>query len=221
MLSISSLKTCLVFGRKHKCFGWVASFCWGSNGRLGSACSISFCPFWMSAFPAFLFSVIDFLCELFFLAQVFLRFRQPVCNRFLILVSIDLQDRRKIRYLVMLSFVPTTLWHRGMTRHGHYTSKSIQLREFSSQNCMKNKTLCWLATVATSCYKLLQVATCSIMFHCRPSSCRQWPSLQVTSVFTASILTGPTWDWAPPMVLKLRYVLQTWLVALKLVHGEI
>ena len=194
MLSISSLKACLVFGSKHKCFGWVASFCWGSNGRLGSACSISFCPFWMSAFPAFLFSVIDFLCELFFLAQVFLRFRQPVCNRFLILVSIDLQDRRKIRYLVMLSFVPTTL---------------SQVR------------IVWRTKLYVGLLQLLQVATCSIMFHCRPSSCRQWPSLQVTSVFTASILTGPTWDWAPPMVLKLRYVLQTWLVALKLVHGEI
>ena len=33
-------------------------------------------------------------------------------------------------------------------------------------------------------------------------NCCTWPSLQVTSVFTASILTGPAWDWAPPMVLR-------------------
>ena len=156
MLSISSLKTCLVFGSKHKCFGWVASFCWGSNGRLGSACSISFCPFWMSAFPAFLFSVIDFLCELFFLAQVFLRFRQPVCNRFLFFFSIDLQDRRKIRYLVMLSFVPTTLWHRGMTRHGHYTSKSIQHSQVR---------IVWRTKLYVGLLQLLQVATSCYMFH--------------------------------------------------------
>ena len=46
---------------------------------------------------------------------------------------------------------------------------------FSSQNCMKNKTLCWLATVATSCYKLLHVPSCFIAdpvaagngLHCR------------------------------------------------------
>ena len=215
MLSISSLKACLVFGSKHKCFGWVASFCWGSNGRLGSACISRSVPFGCQPFPHFSFLLLIFCANCFSSLRFFCGSGNLSVTDFWSWCQLICRTDEKYATLscclLFLSHFDTEEWH-GMAITPASPSSILKSELYEEQNFM---------LACYSCYKLLQVATCSIMFHCRPSSCRQWPSLQVTSVFTASILTGPTWDWAPPMVLKLRYVLQTWLVALKLVHGEI